>query len=84
MTYPDAVRRLTPLEAERIQGFPDGWTVPDCLTEDQIAGLDSARYAALGNAVTVPVAEWVGDRCAKAVRGRSAPLPVIPAETAVR
>jgi len=44
------VRRLTPLECERLQGFPDGWT----------AGLsDSARYRTLGNAVAVPVAQWI-------------------------
>ena len=62
VTYPDAVRRLTPLEAERIQGFPDGWTVPEGKTSQEIADLDSPRYAALGNAVTVPVAEWIGRR----------------------
>ena len=66
ITYPDAVRRITPLEAERLQGFPDGWTVPDGLTPKQIAGLDSARYAALGNAVTVSVANWVGSRIVEA------------------
>lgn len=60
--YPDGVRRLTPLEAERLQGFPDGWTVPNSLTPKEVAVLDSARYAALGNAVTVPVAEWIGRR----------------------
>lgn len=44
------VRRLTPLECERLQGFPDGWT----------ASLsDSARYRTLGNAVAVPVAQWI-------------------------
>jgi DNA (cytosine-5)-methyltransferase 1 len=48
-----AVRRLTPLECERLQGFPDGWT------EGQA---DSARYRELGNAVAVPVVEWVGTR----------------------
>lgn len=48
------VRRLTPTECERLQGFPDGWTVP--------AQNDSARYKCLGNAVTVPVAEWIGNR----------------------
>jgi len=48
-----AVRRLTPTECERLQGFPDGWT----------SGLsDSARYRMLGNAVCVPVAEWIGRR----------------------
>ena len=47
------VRRLTPLECERLQGFPDGWT-------EGIA--DSHRYRMMGNAVTVPVAEWIGHR----------------------
>lgn len=46
-------RRLTPVECERLQGFPDGWT--DGLS-------DTARYEKLGNAVTVPVAEWIGRR----------------------
>jgi len=45
------VRRLTPVELERLQGLPDGWTEP---------GGDYQRYAALGDAVTVPVAEWLG------------------------
>ena len=45
------VRRLTPVECERLQGFPDGWTEP--------ARSDSARYKALGNAVTVNVPEWL-------------------------
>ena len=44
------VRRLTPLECERLQGFPDGWTAGHS---------DSVRYRMLGNAVAVPVAEWV-------------------------
>ena len=45
-----AVRRLTPVECERLQGFPDGWT-------DGRA--DSARYRQMGNAVCVPVVEWI-------------------------
>jgi len=51
------VRRLTPLECERLQGFPDNWTAVD--GEDTP---DTPRYRALGNAVTVPVAEWIGRR----------------------
>jgi DNA (cytosine-5)-methyltransferase 1 len=47
------VRRLTPMECERLQGFPDGWT--DAFS-------DSTRYRMLGNAVTVNVAEWIGKR----------------------
>jgi DNA (cytosine-5)-methyltransferase 1 len=47
------VRRLTPRECERLQGFPDDWT----------AGFsDSVRYRMLGNAVAVPCAEWIGRR----------------------
>ena len=44
------VRRLTPLECERLQGFPDGWT------EGQV---DTHRYKQMGNAVAVPVVEWI-------------------------
>jgi DNA (cytosine-5)-methyltransferase 1 len=47
------VRRLTPTECERLQGFPDGHTAGQS---------DSARYRQLGNAVCVPVAEWLGRR----------------------
>lgn len=52
------VRRLTPLECERLQGFPDGFT-------DNLS--DSARYRVLGNAVSVPVAEWIGKRMMRTV-----------------
>lgn len=45
-----AVRRLTPMECERLQGFPDGWTAGQA---------DSARYRQMGNAVAVPVVEWI-------------------------
>jgi site-specific DNA-cytosine methylase len=44
------VRRLTPVECERLQGFPDGWT------EDQA---DGHRYKQMGNAVAVPCVEWI-------------------------
>jgi len=44
------VRRLTPTECERLQGFPDGWT------EGQA---DSNRYKQMGNAVAVPVVQWL-------------------------
>jgi site-specific DNA-cytosine methylase len=47
------VRRLTPTECERLQGFPDGWT------EGQA---DSHRYKQLGNAVAVPVVQWLINR----------------------
>jgi DNA (cytosine-5)-methyltransferase 1 len=62
VSYPEGrVRRLTPLETERLQGFPDGWTdVPNAIRD--LDKLDSARYHACGNAVTVGVAEWLGAR----------------------
>ena len=44
------VRRLTPIECERLQGFPDDWTAGQS---------DSARYKQMGNAVAVPVVEWL-------------------------
>lgn len=47
------VRRLTELECERLQGYPDGWT-------DEQSG--SARYRQLGNSVAVPVVEWIARR----------------------
>lgn len=54
-----AVRRLTPRECERLQGFPDNWTRYGA---DGTEISDSARYRMLGNAVAVPVAEWIGKR----------------------
>lgn len=45
------VRRLTPLECERLMGLPDDWTAGHA---------DSVRYRQCGNAVVVPVAEWIG------------------------
>jgi hypothetical protein len=45
-----SVRRLTPVECERLQGFPDDWTAGQS---------DSARYKQMGNAVAVPVVEWI-------------------------
>ena len=54
------VRRLTPLEAERLQGLPDGWT----LTSNGKPQADSARYKQLGNSIAVPVFVWVAKRLA--------------------
>jgi DNA (cytosine-5)-methyltransferase 1 len=53
------VRRLTPLEYERLQGFPDGWTIDPDKGE---AAPDGPRYAACGDAVAVPVAKWIATR----------------------
>ncbi|MBT9100062.1 DNA cytosine methyltransferase [Methylovulum psychrotolerans] len=59
--YIDAVRRLTPLECERLQGFPDHWTKLH-LADIDVEKSDSLRYHALGNAVSVAVVKWVAER----------------------
>lgn len=60
------VRRLTPTECERLQGFPDGWTCLCQPVETYNANActcpDGHRYQAMGNAVSVPVIEWIGRR----------------------
>lgn len=56
------VRRLTPTECERLQGFPDGWTA----VNDQS---DSTRYKQLGNAVAVPVVRWIMSRIVQVEKG---------------
>ena len=61
-----AVRRLTPRECERLQGFPDDWTL---VPHNGKPAKDGPRYAALGNAMPVPVVRWIGKRIA-AVDGR--------------
>ena len=60
-----AVRRLTPRECERLQGFPDDWTRYGMEDGEKIEISDTQRYRMLGNAVTVPVAKWVGKRIVK-------------------
>ena len=59
------VRRLTPVECERLQGFPDGWTITDGSDWRDHPRPDGPRYAQMGNAVTVTVAEWIGKRLMK-------------------
>jgi site-specific DNA-cytosine methylase len=61
------VRRLTPMECERLQAFPDGWTERDA---DGRPVSDSTRYRMLGNAVCVSVAEWIGRRMLEVHGGR--------------
>ena len=61
-----AVRRLTPRqrECERLQGFQDDWTAHrvDLKSGEVVAQADSARYRQMGNAVAVPVVEWIVGR----------------------
>jgi DNA (cytosine-5)-methyltransferase 1 len=56
-----AVRRLTPLECERLMGFPDGWT-------DIPGASDTARYKSLGNSVAIPCVDFVMSRIAEVLR----------------
>jgi DNA (cytosine-5)-methyltransferase 1 len=54
-----AVRRLTPVECERLQGFPDKYT--DIKSKGKPTP-DGPRYKALGNSMAVPVMAWIGQR----------------------
>ncbi|MFP5338094.1 MAG: DNA cytosine methyltransferase [Gammaproteobacteria bacterium] len=56
-----AVRRLTPTECERLQGFPDGYTLVPYRNKE---AADGPRYKALGNSMAVPVMRWIGERIA--------------------
>ena len=70
------VRRLTPLECERLQGFPDGWTdIRKKIKKRKDGGWDAVevdetpdtpRYKAMGNSMAVPVMRWIGERISKA------------------
>ena len=60
------VRRITPVEAERLQGFPDGWT--DVEFKGKPAP-DTARYKALGNSMTVNVMAWIAKRILMVEKG---------------
>lgn len=73
------IRKITPTECERLQGFPDGWTLPDGPSlvsapswyerppeeEPENPRPHAQRYEAMGRAVTVPVARVIGDRLAR-------------------
>jgi DNA (cytosine-5)-methyltransferase 1 len=64
MTQSMAVRRLTPTECERLQGFPDGYT--DIMPKGKPTP-DGPRYKALGNSWAVPVVRWIGERIANEI-----------------
>ena len=53
------VRRLTPRECERLQGFPDDWTK---VHYNSKPAKDGPRYRAIGNSMAVPVMRWIGER----------------------
>ena len=58
------VRRLTPRECERLQGFPDDWTLIPWRKRDASDFPDAPRYKALGNSMAVNCMEWIGERIA--------------------
>lgn len=65
VNHPDVVRRITPLECERLQGFPDGWTDIGEWTDSKgktHKPSDSARYKALGNSIAIPPWTYVLQR----------------------
>jgi DNA (cytosine-5)-methyltransferase 1 len=59
-----AVRRLTPTECERLQGFPDGYTLIPWRGKPADQCPDGPRYKALGNSMAVPCMAWIGQRIA--------------------
>ena len=62
------VRRLTPLECERLQGYPDGWTnIGEWIDSKgkKHKDADSPRYKALGNSIALPFWEWMAERITK-------------------
>ncbi len=67
ISYHDAVRRLTPAECEGLQGFPLGWTNVIKESDGVENDADTQRYQALGNAVAVPVIEWISERIKMAI-----------------
>jgi DNA (cytosine-5)-methyltransferase 1 len=56
------IRRATPLECERLQGFPDNFTAIPWRKKDADQCPDGPRYKALGNSMAVPVMRWIGER----------------------
>ncbi|NHA23307.1 phage N-6-adenine-methyltransferase [Enterobacter roggenkampii] len=62
-----SVRRLTPIECERLQGFPDNHTLISWRGKDAAECPDGPRYKAIGNSMAVPVMRWIGERIASAL-----------------
>lgn len=65
LVSPMQVRRLTPRECERLQGFPDDWTA---ITVKGKPAADGPRYKALGNSMAVPCMRWIGSRILRELR----------------
>ena len=65
MIATSTVRRLTPLECERLQGFPDGYTL---IPVGKGMAADGPRYKSLGNSMAVPCMAWIGKRISLCLR----------------
>lgn len=70
-----AVRRLTPVECERLQGFPDNHTLIPWRGKDAADCPDGPRYKAIGNSMAVPVMRWIGERIAAALPAEEPSFP---------
>ncbi|MDW7794226.1 phage N-6-adenine-methyltransferase [Morganella morganii] len=74
VTYPhNTVRRLTPVECERLQGFPDNHTLISWRGKDAADCPDGPRYRAIGNSMAVPVMRWIGERILAALPQEETP-----------
>ena len=74
------VRRLTPLECERLQGYPDGWTdIGEWVDSNgkKHKDVDSPRYKALGNSIALPFWEWMASRMVKVLQEDGAEHPTM-------
>lgn len=69
----DGVRRLTPVECERLQGFPDNHTLISWRGKDAADCPDGPRYRAIGNSMAVPVMRWIGERILAALPVQETP-----------
>lgn len=69
------VRRLTPVECERLQGFPDNHTLISWRGKDAADCPDGPRYKAIGNSMAVPVMRWIGERIAAALPAEEPSFP---------
>jgi DNA (cytosine-5)-methyltransferase 1 len=79
--HQSAVRRLTPVECERLQGFPDDYTRIPMPKKGKKVGpvwaADGPRYKALGNSMAVPVMRWIGERIDRFMPREEVAAPVV-------
>ena len=74
------VRRLTPLECERLQGYPDGWTdIGEWIDSKgkKHKDADSPRYKALGNSIALPFWQWMAERMVKVLKNEGDENPTM-------